>query len=110
MRIFVLIITLVLSGCFAPLNIPDTTPIHETRILLVAETVDIGRQTVYEDQELKHYKVDGQDVYCSELYSLDLKAFRCFGGEMPELTTGMDPLSFEKIPLERPILVKTVSK
>jgi hypothetical protein len=94
-------------GCFPTIKIPDHTKIEDSFKTLVAETTDIGQQTLYENQNLTHYVVDSVHMYCSELVSMDKEKYRCFIKEGEQLVQGVDPLSFEPSPLVRPIPVKT---
>jgi len=105
--LLVLIGCLFLAACMP--KIPEHTKLYEPGVTVVAETVDIGGQTVYKDQRLTPYMIEGVKAYCSELYSTDLHAYRCFSGSNGLLDHGMDPLTGEWHKLQAGIRTKTIA-
>ncbi|WP_020675309.1 hypothetical protein [Geopsychrobacter electrodiphilus] len=108
MRYIILMAATALSGCVSSmiLNIPDFSKIEDNHKTLIAETTDIGLQTLYENQSLTHYIVGKTNVYCSELFSMDKDKYRCFSLEGKNLTQGMNPLTFKLAPLKTVVPVK----
>lgn len=90
-KVKILIITSLLSACVSMDNIPTSSPIHDNFITLVKEDVNLGKQTIYKDEKLDHYKIDGVDAYCSNMFSMNLELYRCFALEGGVLTKGLNP-------------------
>jgi len=90
MKIFILLfISGLLSAC---ISIPTSTPIHDGFVTLISEDVNLGVQTLYKNEKLNHYKINGVDAYC-KVPSMDKSLYRCFSINGNQLTKGFNPNS-----------------
>lgn len=109
-KALVLPLIVLINGCVSFEYVPTSTPIHDDFITLVANDVNLGKQTLYKDEKLKHYKIDGVNAYCSDMFSMNLELYRCFAidGDMlvqalnPK-TTEWDPLKYKVKVIRRPL-------
>jgi|SRR6185436_3225683 len=92
-----------LGACISMDNIPTSSPIHDEFITLVTEDVNLGKQTIYKNEKLDHYKIDGVDAYCSKMFSMNLELYRCFAIEGEALTKGLNPKTSKWEILSNPI-------
>ena len=91
-------------------HIPVSVEINDGRAMVVAETTNVGRQTLYADSTLKHYRIDGVDAYCIQSIDMSLKTYRCFKHENGVLTAGMDPNNQNWEPLPVPVNIRTANQ
>lgn len=103
--VFLTILVTSLAGCVSFENIPTSTPIHDDFITLVENDVNLGKQTIYKNEKLKHYKVDGVDAYCSDIFSMDFELYRCFSIEGNVLVKGLNPKTSKWELLQRTVNV-----
>lgn len=90
-KLIMLLIAVFLQGCVSFEDVPTSTPIHDEFITVVESDVSLGNQTLYKNEKLKHYKIDGVDAYCSEMFSMNMDLYRCFSIEGNLLTQGLNP-------------------
>jgi len=90
-----------ISACFV---IPNSTPIYDDFITLVAKDVNLGGQSLYKNEKLNHYKLDGIDAYCKEP-SMGSGVYRCFSIENNMLVNGYNPYTSTWEALKLPVKV-----
>lgn len=106
MRLSILVtLLLALAGCGATLDIPSSTPIYENAIVLVESDVDLGAQTLYKNEQLTRYKIEGVDAYCSKLFSMNTSLYRCFAVEGDKLVRGLNPETSDWEKLPQPVTI-----
>jgi len=104
---FLILISVVLSGCVSFTDIPVAHEIYEPEKTIVAETTKLKLQTISKGTLLKKYSVTGQYVYCYEDIVLDEEMPRCFGYENGMLVSALHPIKFtftkliKKVPIEK---------
>ena len=104
-NILTLLFITVITGCVSMMDVPTSTPIHDNHITLVKNTVNLGKQTLYANQKLSHFMIDGIDSYCSDMFSMDTSLYRCFSIENGVLVKGLNPETSKWVKLPTPVQV-----
>jgi len=109
-KVGIIVSASILTACTSMDNIPTSSPIYDDFITLVKEDVNLGKQTLYKNEKLDHYRIDNVDAYCSNMLSMNFELYRCFALEGNILTKGLNPKTSKWEKLTLPIEITKKSR